>query len=195
MHQKTSALLAALIVAVAGAARADVSISNKPTQNMDCQAGVCTATAKKAVLNVGDLQAMLSSGDVTVKTGALATDIEITQPLTWSNTSRLTLDAQQSVIVKKPVTVAGFGGLTITYEHQSGDNDLYLFGKGQVTFADVSSSLIINGLSFTLKADLPSLASAMNANQKGAFALPTTMTPWWSTDIRLSSLSEEISRD
>src|SRR5436190_16044513 len=58
-------------------AHADLSISNKPTQNMDCQAGVCTATAKNAVLNVGDLTTMLGSGDVAVKTGTFAKDIEM----------------------------------------------------------------------------------------------------------------------
>ncbi|MFL5239922.1 MAG: hypothetical protein ACJ8EL_20470, partial [Rhizomicrobium sp.] len=102
-----------LVLLAANPAHADVSISNKPTHNMDCQAGVCTATAKKAVLNVGDLQTMLASGDVTVMTGSVAKDIEIAQPLTWTSTSRLTLDAQQSVIVKKQITVAGTGALTV----------------------------------------------------------------------------------
>src|SRR5580765_7140569 len=85
------------LVLACSTAQADLSISNKPTENMNCNAGVCTATAQKAVPNVSELQAMLGNGDVTVKTGALAKDIEITQPLTWSSTSRLTLDAQQSV--------------------------------------------------------------------------------------------------
>src|SRR3954469_15223085 len=71
------------------AAHADVTISNKPTQNMSCEAGVCTATAPKAVLNVADLPSMLASGDVAVKTGSIAKDIDIDQPLTWSSTSRL----------------------------------------------------------------------------------------------------------
>jgi hypothetical protein len=63
--------LAALSLALGTlAAKADVSISNKPTQDMTCDAGVCTATAKKAVLNVGDLQNMLASGDATVKPAA-----------------------------------------------------------------------------------------------------------------------------
>src|SRR3954462_7654356 len=84
---------------------ADLSISNKPTQNMSCDAGVCTATAKKAVLNVGDLQTMLASGDVAVKTGGVAPNIEIIAPLTWASLSRLAFDAQQSLVVKKPVTV------------------------------------------------------------------------------------------
>src|SRR3954470_2887924 len=95
-------------------AQADLSISNKPTQNMSCEAGVCTATAQKAVLNVGDLQAMLANGDATVKAGRLAKDIDIDQALTWSGNSRLTLDAQKSVIVNQQVTVTGKGALTVT---------------------------------------------------------------------------------
>src|SRR3954466_3994755 len=95
----------------ANAAHADVSISNKPTENMSCNAGVCTATAQKAVLNAGDLQAMLASGDVAVKTGSVAKDIEIDQPLTWASTSRLTLDAQRSITIRKPVTVNGQGAI------------------------------------------------------------------------------------
>src|SRR4051794_9114115 len=111
---RTCALGLLGLVLACSTARADISISNKPTHNMDCQAGVCTATARKAVLNVGDLQAMLASGDVLVKTGSTANDININQPLTWATTSRLTLDAQASVVVNKPMTVTGTGALSIT---------------------------------------------------------------------------------
>ena len=34
---------------------------------MSCDAGICTATAQQAVLNVNDLQNRLASGDVAVK--------------------------------------------------------------------------------------------------------------------------------
>ena len=99
-------------------AQANISISNKPTQNMSCDAGVCTETAKKAVLNVGNLQAMLANGDATVKAGRLAKDIDIDQALTWSGNSRLTLDAQRSVIVNQQVTVTGKSALTVTTNDQ-----------------------------------------------------------------------------
>src|SRR3954447_3291094 len=102
---RTSLLISVVALVISTAARADVSISNKPTQNMSCDARVCTATAQKAVLNVSDLQTMLGSGDVAVKTGVVAKDIILDQPLTWVSTSRLTLDAQQSIIVKKPMSV------------------------------------------------------------------------------------------
>jgi hypothetical protein len=159
------------LCSVSTAASADITISSKPMQNMSCQAGVCTATAKKAVLDVGDLHNMLAGGDVVVKTGARAKDIDIDQPLTWASTSRLTLDAQRSVTVNKPVTVAGSGAVTITDNYGASDGDLYFFSKGKVTFFDVASSLVINGQTYTLAADLPSLASKMNISQNGFFAL------------------------
>ncbi|MFL5239910.1 MAG: hypothetical protein ACJ8EL_20410, partial [Rhizomicrobium sp.] len=171
MCTKTVALLAASLVALAGGARADVSISNKPTQNMDCQAGVCTAMAKKAVLNVGDLQTMLASGDVAVKTGNTANDININQPVTWSSTSRLTLDAQRSVIVNKPMTVTGTGALSII-TNDGGENGQFIIArKASVQFWDLASSLIIGGNSYTLVADLKTLAADIAANASGSYAL------------------------
>jgi hypothetical protein len=167
-------MLSALLVSasvVAQAARADVEISSKATSNMSCDAGVCTATAQKAVLNVGDLATMLASGDVTVKTGSLAKDIDIDQALQWTSTARLTLDVQRSLIVKKPVTIAGSGALTITPNDGGSGGDLLFENKGSVTFWDTSSSLIINGQSFTLVKDIATLAADIAANPSGFYAL------------------------
>ncbi|MBV9571377.1 MAG: hypothetical protein JO056_09065 [Alphaproteobacteria bacterium] len=155
-------------VTLGGAADADVSISNKPTQNMNCTAGVCTATAKKAVLNVNDLQTMLAAGDATVATGSLAKDIEIDQPLTWSSISRLTLDARRSVVVKKPVIVAGTGALTVDWR---GQGELAIEPKGSIQFWDLGSSLIIHGHSYTLVGDLMTLAADVADKPKGLYAL------------------------
>src|SRR3954451_18268183 len=171
MVARLSSLFLLSVVALTSAAQADLSISNKPMQNMDCQAGVCMATAQKAVLNVGDLQTMLAGGDVTVKTGAVAKDIAVDQPLSWSSTNRLTLDAQRSVTVKKPVTVAGQGAVTIMTNDGASDGDLYFFGKGQITFWNLSSSLVINRESYPLAGDLPTLAAVMNAVDGGSVAL------------------------
>jgi len=128
---KILALTALSALTLCSVAHADVSISSRPTSNMSCVGGVCTATAQKAVLNVGDLQTMLASGDVAVKTGNIAKDIDIDQPLTWANTSRLTLDAQQSVTVKKQVMVAGQGALTITTNDTIFNFTLFDSGNGQ----------------------------------------------------------------
>src|SRR3954465_11946208 len=87
----------AAVVVGAGAARADVAISKKATANMSCSAGVCSPTAKNAVLNTGDLTNMLASGDVTVESGNLAQDIEINAALSWTSAHRLTLDSYHSI--------------------------------------------------------------------------------------------------
>src|SRR5579862_4711901 len=83
------------------AAQADLSISSKPTQNVDCSGGVCTPTAKNAVLNVGDLTGMLASGDVTVQTGdgnQTAAGIDIVTGFSWTSTNRLTLTAKHDIV-------------------------------------------------------------------------------------------------
>jgi hypothetical protein len=162
---------AALLLSTA-LARADVEISNKPTSNMSCDSGVCTATAQKAVLNVGDLANMLASGDVAVKTGSIAKDIDINQPLTWASTARLTLDAQQSVTVKKQITVAGQGALTIIAS-DGGKNGEFIIvpERGSVQSWDLSRSLIIDGQSYMLVGDIKTLASDIALNPSGAYAL------------------------
>jgi len=162
---------AATLLLSSVAAQADVSISNKPTQNMSCSAGVCTATAQAAVLNVGDLQAMLGSGDVAVKTGSAAKDINVDQPVSWPSTTRLTLDAQQSVVVKRPVTVAGTGALTVITNDGGSEGDLLFNGKGNVTFWDLSSSLTIGGKSYTLVPDIKTLAHDVSKKPSGFYAL------------------------
>src|SRR4051812_49341185 len=91
------------------AARAEVVISNDPTQNMICSGGLCTPTAKKAVLNVGDLASMLSTGDVSVLSDSKAVDIYFAAPLSWTSTSRLTLDSYRSIVFQRAVSVTGTG--------------------------------------------------------------------------------------
>src|SRR3954454_9223241 len=136
--------MAAVLVA-AGAARADVAISKKATANMSCSAGVCSPTAKNAVLNTGDLTNMLASGDVTVESGNLAQDIEINAALSWTSAHRLTLDSCHSIAFNKPVVVAGTGALTITTDGGGSGGDFRFFGAGHVEFWDTTSSLVING--------------------------------------------------
>lgn len=117
MRGKISALLLFAISAAAlfanDAAQASVEISADATMNMSCNAGVCSPTAKKAVLNVNDLTNMLAAGDVKITTGAGAVTIGVEAPITWTSTTRLTLRADYNVNVKAPITVAGAGGLTI----------------------------------------------------------------------------------
>jgi hypothetical protein len=178
MGIRTAALCATAMVIGGGIARADISISNKPTQNMSCDAGVCTATAQKAMLNVTDLATMLASGDVAVKTGLVAKDIDIDQPLQWTSTARLTLDAQQSVVVKKQVTVAGQGALTVITNDSGGAKAKDKTGEfiivpehGSVQFWDLSRSLMIDGNAYTLVGDIKTLAADIAANPSGFYAL------------------------
>lgn len=170
---RTMAATVAAIVCASSAAKADLMVSSKPTQNVSCSSGTCTATAKKAVLNAGDLTAMLGSSDVTVSTGGIAKDIKISSPLSWASASRLTLDADRSLIVKRPVTVAGSGALTLS-SNGGGKNVDLTFSGGSVTFWDLSSSLIINGVAYALVGNVAQLADGISQNNQGLYALART---------------------
>jgi len=177
MHHSLYVSAAAAVLIVATAARADVTISSAPTQDMNCSGGVCAPTGKKAVLNVGDLQILLSSGNVEVTTtgsGVQADNLAVDAALTWSSTSTLALDAHDSIAMSKSIAVAGIGGLTLT-TNDGGSNGTLSFGpKGNVTFQNLSSVLTINGTSYTLENSVKSLASAVLANPNGAFALASS---------------------
>ncbi|HEY8698922.1 MAG TPA: GLUG motif-containing protein [Rhizomicrobium sp.] len=177
MRSLTNSLTAWLIplvaaMAAAPCAEAAVAISNKPTSNMSCSGGVCVSTAKKAVLNVTDLEGMLASGAVKVVAKAKASDIKIVHALSWPSAHRLTLRAFGSIAVQQPVTVTGPGGLTLVTNSGGGTGGALTFsGKGHVVFWDLSSSLIINGTNFALVGDIQSLAADIAANRTGAYAL------------------------
>src|ERR1043166_8069905 len=143
-----SALAAALFTP--SSADAAVVISSKPTKNMTCSGGVCTPTKAKAVLNVTDLANMLASGDVKVVSDSKALDIDFAESLSWTSTSRLTLDSHHSIVFEKPVTVAGAGALTITVNDGGTGGDFWFVKKGHVEFWDLNSSLVIDGTSYTL---------------------------------------------
>jgi len=156
------------------AAHAEIVISKKPTQNMNCNAGVCTPTAQNAVLNVGDLTNMLAAGNATVQTGngdGTAAAIAIADGFSWTNTTRLTLSAKKSITVKAPVTVAGPGALTISYNIGHTNGDLYFQRNGRITFRRLSSNLVIQGVTFALVNDVPHLAQIMTSNPSGFLAL------------------------
>lgn len=137
-------------VACASSAHASVQISSRPTQNMSCAAGVCTATAQKAVLNASDLSSMLANGDVTVSGGRTAKDIYVTASLSWTSASRLTLDAYRSISFTKVLDVAGSGALTMLTNDGGSGGDLFFSKKGRVIFRGTDNSLIINGHTYGL---------------------------------------------
>lgn len=160
-----------LAIASAFPAQARLTISTQATKNVSCANGICTATAKQAVLNVDDLTGMLVSSDVAVATGSSADDIVVAAPFGWSTASRLTLEAARSVIIDRPVAVSGVGALAVT-TNDGGINGLFSFGtKGDVTFANLGSGLTIDQTNYTLEGSIATLAAAIAANPAGAFAL------------------------
>ena len=151
---------------------ASVTISNAKTKNVSCGSGVCAPTAGNANLNVGELQTMLASSDVTVKSNGAAPDIGVTDPLTWASTHRLTLDAYASLHVRAPVVVEGTAGVTlITNDGSTGDYNFNPATSGAITFWDTASSLVINGKTFALVKDIKTLAGAIAAHPARAYAL------------------------
>jgi len=164
-----SALAAALFIS--SSADAAVVISSKATKNMTCANGVCTPTRAKAVLNVTDLANMLASGDVKVISDSRALDINFAESLSWTSTSRLTLDSYQSIIFEKPVTVAGTGALTITTNDGGTGGDFWFEKKGHIEFWDLHSKLLINGGSYMLVRNIRQLAKAIAKNSSGCYAL------------------------
>lgn len=161
--------LAAL--AFAANAQADVTISTHATKHMICSAGVCTPNAAVALLSVGDLQTMLSSGDLTVKSSAAAPDIHVAAGASLPGTHVLTLDAYRSVKVERPVSVVSGGGLTIV-TNDGGSGGVFTVAKaGSIHFLGLSSALTINGASYTLVSAVSTLASGIAATAGGNFAL------------------------
>jgi hypothetical protein len=170
LMQSVCAAIAALALGTL-AAHAGVDISTKATQNMSCANAVCSPTAKKAVLNVNDVTSMLAAGDLKITTGAGALDIHVKAPFSWTSTDRLTLDAARSITIEKAVVVAGRGALTLTTNDGGTGGDYWFPSGGSVSFWDLNSSLIINGVSFTLVKDIKTLAAEIAANPSGNFAL------------------------
>jgi len=148
-----------------------VEISSKPTSGMSCMSGVCTPTAKSAVLNVTDLQDMLASGSVKVTTSVLTNDIKVQAALTWASANALTLDARRAIVVNRPVSVAGTAGLTLTTNDGSTKGDLTFGPGGNINFFGTSNPLTINGKGYMLENSISALASAIASKPNGHYAL------------------------
>jgi hypothetical protein len=125
------------------------------------------------VLNVGDLEALLASGSVTVTTtgsGVQANNIDITAKFGWP-ANMLMLDSYQSLSVTAPVTAGGKSGLSILTNDGGTGGELAFFGKGHVTFKKLTGKLAINGTNYTLVNSIASLAAAIKKNAEGNYAL------------------------
>ncbi len=153
---------------------AAVRISSDATSNMSCGNGICSPTAMDAVLNVGDLENLLATGNVRVTTTGTtvqADNIEVEAELSWSSDSTLTFDAYDSISIGKPVSVAGPGGLTLATSDGGTGGTLAFVGRGHVAFRNLSSVLTINGAPYTLVDSVGSLASAISESPGGNYAL------------------------
>jgi hypothetical protein len=148
-----------------------VTIGTVPTRNISCVANVCTPTEEGAYLNADDLQAMLATGSVTVKSLEISKNIVVNAPLTWTSGVTLTLDSYESLTLKKALSVTGTGGLTMLTNDGGTKGVLSIGGYGHVTFASLASPLTINGKAYTLVNSIPSLAHQINANSNGLYAL------------------------
>ena len=169
---KQMPLVLILALACGQPAHAALTIQAAPTANVSCAGQTCTATAADAVLNIKTLKAMLRRGDATVVSGSIASDIAIGTALPWTGTSMLTLDSYRSILIERPVSVQGAGGLTLTTNDGGTGGTLTFPVWGKVTFLDLSSALVIDGHSYTLVGDVATLAAGLNANAgNGYYAL------------------------
>lgn len=164
------------LLCVAGAAGAAVTISTKPTKNITCNAAnVCTPSKTSAVLNATDLMNLLANSNVVISTSpaasAIATNIVVSAPVTWSTASALTLDSYDSVTVNNSIAVTGSGGLDIL-TNDGGDGGTLSFGtKGSVTFANTADALLINNEPYVLVSSPAELAGLIADDPSGYFAL------------------------
>jgi hypothetical protein len=173
-HSVLPFVLAATAACAAPGAYADVVISSGATQNMTCSAGVCAPKASDAVLNVGDLETLLASGNVEVTTtgsGVQAGNIDVSAALSWASSGTLTLSADRYIYVHRAVSITGAGGLSFATGGGSVANAFFLGGKASIVFQNLSSTFTINGTPFTLVSSVSDLASTVASNPAGQFAL------------------------
>jgi hypothetical protein len=150
---------------------ASLTISPTPTENVSCVANVCTPTSSTANLSLHQLQHMLASANVTVKSGSSAQDIIVAAFLSWNSGVTLTLDAYHSLKISKPLIVTGTGGLTVLSNDGGTGGVFSVGGNGHVTFASLSSPLTINGHAYFLANSVASLSAGIAAHPHGFFAL------------------------
>jgi hypothetical protein len=154
------------------AAVADLVIDYSPTQNVSCSGGVCTATAANAVLSAYSLKSMLASSNVTVSTGSVANNIDVNAAISWVSANSLTVEALVSIMVMKPISVAGTGGVSLVTNSAGGTSGVLQFSyPGALSFLGTSNSLTVNGAAYTLENSIATLASAIASSPSGNFAL------------------------
>ncbi|HEX4078161.1 MAG TPA: GLUG motif-containing protein [Rhizomicrobium sp.] len=143
-------------------------------ENLLCTIGACTfhPTAYDSNIDVATLESALSDANVTVSTQSSKDntgDISVMDPVAWS-ANTLTLDAYHSIYLASTLSATGSAGLALKTNDGGSDGDYY-FDGGNITFANLSESLTINGGTYTLVDTVSGLASAIASNPSGFFAL------------------------
>jgi hypothetical protein len=109
--------------------------------------------------------------NVSLVSGSKAKDIKVETNLSSTIASRLTLDSYHSISVIRPVTVVGSGALTLTTNDGGTGGTLSFTAPGRVAFWDLGSSLVVNGVGYTLVGDIATLGSDIASNPSGHYAL------------------------
>jgi hypothetical protein len=152
------------------AAHATLVVSKKPTQNMTCDRGTCSATAANAVLNIKDLKTLLHISDLTLVAGNTAQDIVFDAPFSWTSPRQLTLNAARSLVVKQPIAVEGTGALDLEYGHAA-IGTFSVVKKGRIDFWDLAARLTINSRQYLLVADIATMAVYIGGTSYAEVAL------------------------
>jgi hypothetical protein len=81
------------------------------------------------------------------------------------------LDAYQSIEVGQPVSVGGSGGVSLVLNDGGSGGSLSFRPGGNLSFAQATNPLSINGKAYELIDSLQSLISAVAQNPNGRYAL------------------------
>lgn len=163
----------ALLCVTGVQARADFVVSADATKSVNCSGGTCAATARNAVLNVQDLENRLASSSLTLASGGGAQDIVFAAPVSWTSANGLTVDAQRSIKIDRPISVAGDGALTLQTNDGGNGGDLFIRPQGNVGFLGTGNALTIDGKAYVLVNTVATLAKAIATDPKAHVALAT----------------------
>jgi hypothetical protein len=167
MNSKIAVLTAVYLAATISSAQAVLQISNKPTKNMNCSGGECMATDADAVMNVGDLVALLAASDMRVVADPLSgQDLVVMAPLAWATSHALTLETADAIYIRNTITVEGTAHLDLKVS-----GGPFFQQRGAVRFWDKASQLTIDGQDYRLVNSIGDLAATVAAHPKGYIAL------------------------
>ncbi len=131
----------------------NVTISSAATSSNALSSGTFTPSGNDSVISVSDLQNALQTTNVTVTTGTGGSqtgDITVASPVAWS-ANVLTVDAYHSININAALSASGTAGLVLKI-NDGGSGGGLNFAPGNISFANTSEALTINGIAQTLVA-------------------------------------------